>query len=661
MLKGIILGAVASLVCLDMACADPRIDFVYRPSSKNGVLYESRAFIPIVSNKNALLFGDIRGMSNFDTANEFNLGIGVRNYLADLDIVLGGYYFYDYRNQTDVYKQSTVGAEILGAFYEIRGNYYSPIDSSCPGPLQIGRNDSGVVTLDRIGKMSIGGYDAEVGFKMPVGNQDLWAYAGIYKFTSAIGSTNSLQGKKARLEFDFANSLSVGVRASIGAEYDYSDNKDKSGASVTFKIGIPFGVVNELHNRHGGRMMKSIVRDVDIRVQEVIASEYASARVIMSDGSEEKFDEVVIVDNETELYDALAGGDAKTKRAIMINDDMFLSREINIAENQKIINNNMDISYVGNSPEDIIRLQVDPYKASATISSFKIFEGLAGTTEVDCQVPDILYDGKIYGSIDFVSTEAEFRTAVAKNHSIVVMKNDLHISDEIVKSVDDTVVIGKGEISYQNDAGEIRTKRFENEQKMTTSKMEFEGTSVIFDGVHHIIDVGGFQHSNILEFRNGTIDIVAAYLYHGSKGLDQVYQNMTIRRVNGTGNLFYSGVKDQNVIFSDVKFELGGKQSSIVSGTEVTLAGDVYINYTGDYGPLWDESTGRFGKLNLREGAHVTITGPGYRAGYKINKDVVIGADGMLSPLSRKSISKFDLSNHTLTGLAEGDITRVIK
>ena len=664
-----------------MAFADPRLDFVYRPSINNGMIYESRAFIPIISTKTALLFSDIRGVSNFDTANEFNLGIGGRNYFDGLDVVAGAYYFYDYRKQTDIYKQHTAGVEVLGSFYEIRGNYYSPIGNS-EGFLQIGQDDIGMVTLDRVKKFAIGGYDAEVGFKIPIGDKELWAYGSIYKFSGEFADSDVIQGKKARLEFDFANSLPMGLTANIGAEYDYSDDKDARGASVTFRVGVPLSAIGipsvglpigsskDHQYKHDRRMMKSIVRDVDVRVKDQVTKEQASATVTMSDGSKASFDELIMVTNEAELIAALAGGEVGTTRAIIINNDMTIWDEFTLGSHQKIISNNMEASYLGSDTGDEMKVAVDPDKAVMKIIGVYDFNSIGN-----------LAIASLYDSLDYVSTEDELRTACAKPNNIVVLTGDISLSTTAVVCASNVVVISNGEGVSDYKAikpDNVNTIGFDNVHTISQFIATFIGDNLIIDGLKvkseryiKLYPNNPEDEENVFEVKNSIFESNSHYTFMCGDRLYQRYKfsdvKVTKSSRSGFATLWNYTYHQSSLELKNIDAEI---MTSLASNNDLftfwTVSIDGYFKIkhaVTDRVPVWTRNPSvnhTAFVLSFAEGTLITLedTVRNTNSSYKVTKDVVIGGLGKLSPLSNKKIDS-DLSDTSITGLEAGDIIKI--
>ena len=685
MLRSIVLGIATGLCCLDMAFANPRVDLVYRPSSKN-ILYESRAFLPISSTKNSILFADIRGVSDFDTSTEFNLGIGNREYLQDSDAVIGAYYFYDRRQQTERYEQSTIGGEILSKNFEVRANFYFPFKGEYAN---LSVNQSGSqVQLNGVIKKSMGGKDAEVGFKLPISNKELWVYAGLYKFSAnseGVEATQSIQGKKIRAEFDFANSSPYGVTANISAEYDYNDNKDDRSSTFIFRLGLPFGLKEQKY-RQDYRMIKPIVRDVDVRIDTAIINEEAKVKV----GSIE-FNEIKQVSTESELYAAVNRVDNNQKRLIVVNGNIFAARPLQILSNDMIIAGNEDIEFIGVTSGIARKAAFNQNIRTPKLSYFGNSIDSSKLSKLQSEKTKILYNNVEYDSIEFIKTEAELVAAAEKPNSILVLDNDISVGQAVpVKG--NTIIIGKGQVVSKDSNGDTHITSFDNIRKITDisnnnwdywSYHAGQQKDFIIDGIEFnlssIIRAGDnkfvFIAKNSTLNNSGATQIIDFYSkITGAKYQGKVQiENTKINQLNksATANViqaFWSAIEDHVTQMRNVEINIDVPLdgSNIFYGPNIEISGEFKVRHpTANY-VIWDANSAANNQatiFNLAKDTKIIVEyteNPGtVVAEYHVNKDVTIGRRGILSPLNGKKIHDFDLSDTSLTGLQAGDITKV--
>ena len=91
-------------------------------------LGETSLFAPLWQNRDTLLFTDIRGMADDDSASEGNFGLGVRHMLES-GWNLGAYGYFDVRRSGlgNTFHQATFGVEALSEFLDLRANVYLPL------------------------------------------------------------------------------------------------------------------------------------------------------------------------------------------------------------------------------------------------------------------------------------------------------------------------------------------------------------------------------------------------------------------------------------------------------------------------------------------------------------------------------------------------------
>lgn len=279
---------------------NPRIDFEGKLGNERS-LGEADLLIPLWQNNDSLLFANLRGRLDNDDSYEGNIGIGLRHML-DNGWNLGGYGYFDRRKSPydNFFNQVTLGVEALSMDWDLRANAYIPVGETSYFEESLGTADfSGTTITYRAGEeRSMSGYDAEIGWRIPVfspeDDKQLRVYAGGYRFTDSKAET--IQGPRARLEMKFnAFFLSRGSRLSLGLEYQHDDPRGSQSFAV-LRLSIPLGG-SEAKTDRGltameQRMTDPVVRDVDVVSQggsygapEVISEAADGNRIVLFDDS----------------------------------------------------------------------------------------------------------------------------------------------------------------------------------------------------------------------------------------------------------------------------------------------------------------------------------------------------------------------------------------
>ncbi|MDP1772553.1 MAG: inverse autotransporter beta domain-containing protein [Methylobacter sp.] len=264
------------------------IDFEAKPGSKR-TLGEADLFVPLVQDERTLVFGNLRGRMDDNSSHEGNLGLGVRRMLPK-GWNLGTYGYFD-RRRTDegnYFNQATVGAEALGSDWDFRANGYIPLGdrirdlgTTGGGPSTAALSGT-VVQITTPGSITreeraFGGFDAEVGWRLPVFDAEapnqLRVYAGGYRFGDSVVK---VAGPRFRVELAMAQvpGLWEGSQLFVGAEtQDDSERGSQTFASI--RIRIPLGGNPERARQftlQERRMTAPVMRDVDIVTQARVAA-----------------------------------------------------------------------------------------------------------------------------------------------------------------------------------------------------------------------------------------------------------------------------------------------------------------------------------------------------------------------------------------------------
>jgi len=275
---------------------------------------DSDAFVdvlaPVIGKDSQFLFINPRATLAEESANEQNVGAGIRRIVLDDHLIVGGNIFYDTRESERGfhYEQLGLGLELLTDWVDARANYYLPnndgdrnafetldtqdvaisIQNAVSNPFftqhevrqTITRTQTTTTTDHHFDKFesAMQGADAEVGVKIPVISNiaETRVFGGYYFYNSNYGK--DIQGFKARLE----------VRAVPALIFDAEWYEDKELHGTDYYVGararLPFDVGNLITGKNPfegtrdyfsrgpvplkSRMTDMVMRDVDIILEE---------------------------------------------------------------------------------------------------------------------------------------------------------------------------------------------------------------------------------------------------------------------------------------------------------------------------------------------------------------------------------------------------------
>ncbi len=260
----------------------PHVDMEGRLGSERS-LGELGFFMPLAQDNDTLFFSDIRARFDNSDNNEGNFGFGVRQMQSN-GWNLGAYGYYDRRHSETgkYYNQATLGVEALTQNLDLRANVYQPfgsrshvLSSTAGGTsAQISGSTVQIVTTSgsETREVAMGGFDAEVGIRMPVFSKDdttqLRAYAGGYHFDA--DDARAVEGPRGRLQLtlDEVPYLWNGSRVDFGAEIQHDDPRGTQ-QFLTVRLRIPLQFRDDDRPARAlssmeRRMTDPIVRDIDI-------------------------------------------------------------------------------------------------------------------------------------------------------------------------------------------------------------------------------------------------------------------------------------------------------------------------------------------------------------------------------------------------------------
>lgn len=239
-------------------------------------LASPKFLIPLAQDDNSLLFTDIRTRIDDNSSEEYNIGLGYRQIHKGW--IYGGYGFVDYLSSPNDngYWQATAGLEMLNEDWDLRLNGYLPEsdkNSLGGGGTTLGIGGGGLFQITRAGggvERALGGFDAEVGYKLPLSAVDLRVFGGAYYFDAS--GFDSVSGPKARIELTLGHEhieqVPEGVEFTLGAQYQ-NDGPREGTTTALAQLRIPFGGSDSKPKLSAleKRMTNFIERDVDIVTQ----------------------------------------------------------------------------------------------------------------------------------------------------------------------------------------------------------------------------------------------------------------------------------------------------------------------------------------------------------------------------------------------------------
>jgi len=276
-----------------------------RFGTDNRTLYIMDFLVPLYQGDKNILFFNPRFTPNDQNGWEANFGFGYRHLLFNDKLILGGNFYYDYRETGwgTSHEQIGFGFEAMTEVNKnlaltARFNYYIPMsdaivaDGITGTPLGYNLREDGIyqlwdnATLTRTVEEPLEGFDGEIGIRVPFVSDyvETWVYGGGYHYWgNYIGKVN---GWTARLELvptDF-------VRLNYEYRYDNISHGEHYG-EVMFEI--PFSVENlyagknpfaGIGKRLSGsrelneRLVEPVRRDVDVVLKNKSIRDYVGDR-----------------------------------------------------------------------------------------------------------------------------------------------------------------------------------------------------------------------------------------------------------------------------------------------------------------------------------------------------------------------------------------------
>ena len=230
-------------------------------------------FLPFLQDHDSMLFFDIRGKGDTNSAAEGNVAIAYRQIFGNW--VLGGYSYFD-RARTpfgNYFNQITLGLEALHPEWEARANLYLPITDRKLISSQTSTNVKGSsfnnIIVQVKNKMTfdtpLAGFDGEIGYEVL---KDLRVFAGGYHFQGK--GISPINGGRFRFTYNLLEYNDAQLALQGETLYDsLRKNVHFVGVLLTF----PFGEAQSYPKSSTltpveKLMVRDIVRDVDIQTED---------------------------------------------------------------------------------------------------------------------------------------------------------------------------------------------------------------------------------------------------------------------------------------------------------------------------------------------------------------------------------------------------------
>ncbi len=321
----------------------PYIDLEGKTGNKRS-LGEADLFLPLTQNDDTLLFASLRTRMDNHSSREGNFGLGLRRMYPN-GWNLGGYGYYDRRRSPygHFFNQATLGVEALSTDWDVRLNGYIPFGERKANVDSLNSVSFSGTTVTFHGgeERALGGFDAEVGWRAPLfeedANQQMRLYMGGYRFSG--GNAPTVQGPRARMDFTFEEipQLWTGSRLSMGAEIQHDKPRGTQGFA-SLRLRIPFDLFsggNGRKSRHKltaqeRRMTAPIVRDIDVVTQ---AGDFGTAETATTlDGKK-----ITVVDSSTSSDLATAIAAAGADATVMLSGSLSTTSEVTVQSGQTIM------------------------------------------------------------------------------------------------------------------------------------------------------------------------------------------------------------------------------------------------------------------------------------------------------------------------------------
>ena len=263
----------------------PEWPFMFRPGLRGGnsrTLFYTDYFIPVMGTNETLFFLNPKLGWDDESANEQNIGCGIRSLFFDDQLILGGNIYYD-RRKTEYdnrFNQLGFGIEALSKWVDLRSNFYLSLSDKKAVDQNINYSFASRSLLRRTPyEEPLNGLDYEAGLLIPYISdyaETRLCMGGYHYFTD---STKDINGIKGRLEIRPTPMITIDIEVS-------DDNMSSAAGYIGGYVTLPFSIGDFLKgkNAFGGwkdiiafgkgtrplreRMTDVVIRDMDVILQD---------------------------------------------------------------------------------------------------------------------------------------------------------------------------------------------------------------------------------------------------------------------------------------------------------------------------------------------------------------------------------------------------------
>ncbi|HEY1096445.1 MAG TPA: right-handed parallel beta-helix repeat-containing protein [Alphaproteobacteria bacterium] len=336
----------------------PRIDAGGKWGTERS-LGQMEGWMPIVQDRDSVLYGDIRWMADSEESQEGNLGLGYRVMRGNHIVGVHGWIDRRRTDRGSNFHQVTGGIEFMKEDWDIKANAYMPLNkekeylTSNSGHVSPYMAGTGlfVDTNGTLVEEAQPGGDLEVGYRLPVLEDKIDAvrvYGGGYAFMG--DRSEDVIGGRIRASVDVSPLLNVGAR------FQYDEPRGSQGF-LEATLRFPF-TAKKRFQQHGlrARLDESPERDVDIVTGAVVTDTGLRKEVInVETGTTQR---VLHVDNT-----AANGGNGSTEnpfntlaaaQAAMLDNDVVYVHHgngLSTGMDQGIVINKNNVQFIGSGTD----------------------------------------------------------------------------------------------------------------------------------------------------------------------------------------------------------------------------------------------------------------------------------------------------------------------
>ncbi len=239
---------------------------------KQGFRGEINTMIPFFPTNNNLTIIDVRLKKPPKEGYEYNLGLVYRHNFND-KWIFGFYNYFDQRKTINhlLYKQWTIGTEILSEYLDARINLYHPENKKKLIAMNL---DIQKEVNKNIYEQALPGFDFEIGTPIfsliPKIHEKLGTKVFLGKYFFRNPGLEKVSGTRIRIEqkihdLEISN-IPISITLNIGTSFDQK-RKRANFAGINFRI--PLGLNDSKKSKIENRMMDPIIRDINQIVTQI--------------------------------------------------------------------------------------------------------------------------------------------------------------------------------------------------------------------------------------------------------------------------------------------------------------------------------------------------------------------------------------------------------